>query len=457
MYDFIPKQFLILDSKKKTDFKVKTFNGYKKSEIMSELEKTILSGNIEKATLWLTELHCSGYLSQIINRLLNIYFKHINRANLKLIPIIFNTYINIKTKIEKNDELSLRNDQFVRNHIHNLLCFYTFSSKYKIPKLPNIKPESFNMLNNKHILIAKNLDKINFFIKNADDKNIIIPLAEIIENINNKGISKSLENCLFWLNWLYIYEKNTKEGYISCNTRSQEDINEKFYTDYNWIIWEILLKYSDNNIYIPLLFKLYKIDFQKSKKKQKLDIIILAILIIIDPLPKIENNILIQDNYYINKTKIISNINYQYLDINNNKEKGHEIVQNTIFEKKYSPLFSKEKYSKNHSDIALNNYTSKSVKKKNKQQSIIEKKNIKKKTDEEIYNEKVNNLFYNLDNVRVNSSKKMPMKIKENLNLNNKYIKKIQFNSQENLKTYNDNIQNKEKFSINKTLDTFKI
>ena len=315
MYDSIPKQFLILDPRKKTDFKVKTFNGYKKTEIISELEKTILSGNIEKATLWLTELHCSGYLNQIMNRFITIYFKHINKANLKLIPIIFTTFIKIKTKIEKNDELFLRNDQFIRNHIHNLLCLYTFSSKYKIPKLPNIKSESFNMLNNKHIFIAKNLDKVNYFIKNADDKNIIIPLAEIIENINNKGISKSLENSLFWLNWLYIYEKNTTEGYIFCNTRPQNDVNEKFYTDYSWIIWEILIKYSNHNKYIPILFKLYKIDFQKSKKKQKIDIIILAIIIIIDSLPKIENTELISSNYYINKTKILSNINYQYLDL----------------------------------------------------------------------------------------------------------------------------------------------
>ena len=60
---------LILDMRKKTEFKSKTLNGYKKSEIFNDLEKNILSGNIEKAILWLTELHCSGYLNQILNRL----------------------------------------------------------------------------------------------------------------------------------------------------------------------------------------------------------------------------------------------------------------------------------------------------------------------------------------------------------------------------------------------------
>ena len=120
MYDTIPKEFLIVDLKK-NDFKKKTFNGYKKSELFSELEKSILSGNIEKSILWLTELHCSGYLENISNKLLLIYFKHINKANLNIIRILVHFNTKIINKIKNNDQLSLRNDQFIRNNIHDLL------------------------------------------------------------------------------------------------------------------------------------------------------------------------------------------------------------------------------------------------------------------------------------------------------------------------------------------------
>ncbi len=51
MYNSIPKQYLIVDSRTAKDFKVKTFNGYKKSQVFTEMQKNILSGNIEKSVL----------------------------------------------------------------------------------------------------------------------------------------------------------------------------------------------------------------------------------------------------------------------------------------------------------------------------------------------------------------------------------------------------------------------
>ena len=463
MYDTIPKEFLIQDGKKLNDFKTKTFNGYKKSDIVSELEKNILSGNIEKSILWLTELHCSGYINLISIKLMSFYFKHINKANLNIIPILLRFRDQVKNKIKNNDPLSLRNDQFLRNNFHNIICILTFSPKYKLIKLPAIKPEFFNMKNNQNRILSPNLDAINLFIKNADDKNIIIPLAEILENIKNPGLSKSIENSLFWLNWILIYEKNFHKGYIICTTRTQTDVNPKFFNDFTWILWDIFFKFSDSP-FLQDLFKLYKDDFKKANKRQKIDIILLALLIIIDPQPKIKETELISDENYRTKTKIIANINYQYLDITNNWESEQGELYSNNFKKLYSPLFSNEKFPTNNLDISVEKYVKKEVKETIKKTKKQEQRTIQKNKKLENHNFMVNQAYNDVDMVRVLKPKPTPTKSKK---MDEIYIvpsnkketltlpKKSFFNLPKSKSTQSKSIY--PKFSINKEIDNFRL
>ena len=351
MYNSIPKQFEIYDNRKSKDFDKKTFNGYKKSDIFKELLKNILSGNIEKSILWVTELHCSGYTNIIYHKLFNLFTKEINKANLTIINLFINDFTLIKKKNEFYDNyIDLRNDQCIRNHITNIVCILTFSPKSKLEKLPNINSEDFNMVNNVKRIISKNLNDIQIFIKKNDPKNLIIPLSEILLNLKKTGISKSIENLLFWLNWIIVYEKNYHNGYIKCHTRNIDNVEPKFLNDFSWIIWEILLKVS-NSIYIYKLYNLYKLNFTKSKKKTKIDLIIIAFDIIINPFPYIDfdKNIL---NYTQNliRNKIIANINYQYYDINFNNSPNileKKLNQFPIINNKLTiqnPIFSKTSF-----------------------------------------------------------------------------------------------------------------
>ena len=97
MYNLIPKEFLINDTRTHKDFEKKTFNGYKKNEVFNELQKNILSGNIEKSILWSTELNCSGYTTLILDKLFYLYLKEINKANLSII----NLFIKILNYLKK--------------------------------------------------------------------------------------------------------------------------------------------------------------------------------------------------------------------------------------------------------------------------------------------------------------------------------------------------------------------
>ena len=231
------------------------------------------------------------------------------------------------------------------------------------------------MKNNKDRLLSKNLDSINQFIKINDDKNVIIPLSEILENILKPGMSISFENCIFWLNWILLYEKNRGKETIKCTTRPQEGVNEKFFQDFTWILWDIFLSLDNvyNNIILDLFF-IYKHQFKKSNRRQKIDIIILVFLILIDPHPKIKDTVLITEDNYMTKTKIIANINYQYLDVvDNTASEKRDLFQNN-FKKLYSPLFSNEKFHENNVEINFEKYTPNKIKQTTNNQKINEKK-----------------------------------------------------------------------------------
>ena len=92
MFNKIPKQFFINDTRTLKDFSKKTYNGYQKSKIFTELKRNIITGNLEKAGFWATELHCSGYLFQLYNSLFTMYMKNINKSNLSILQIFIDDF-----------------------------------------------------------------------------------------------------------------------------------------------------------------------------------------------------------------------------------------------------------------------------------------------------------------------------------------------------------------------------
>ena len=86
--------------------------------------------------------------------------------------------------------------------------------------------------------------------------------------------TRKWELALYWLAWVLEWEsRNTKRDkqYI-CGVRKIEGVDEKYFTDIVWIIWEIFIKEAPglNNetasYQIYALFKLYKFDFKPTKK-----------------------------------------------------------------------------------------------------------------------------------------------------------------------------------------------
>jgi len=393
MFNNIPKQFFIDDSRVIKDFSKKTYNGYQKSKIFTELKKNIISGNLEKAGFWATELHCSGYLYQLYNTLFNIYIKNINKSNLSILNIFIRDYKNLLIKKENfKDLLFLRNDQFYRNHIHNIVGYLTLSPKYNLPVLSKIKQEDFVMKNNKSRLISKNLNDINKIITKKDPKNVIIPLSEILLNLKNKGLSKSLENCIFWTSWLFTYDHNFFKKKLKCDYREQLNINKKYCYDFTWIIWEIIFTFPNHQC-IKELYNLYCMEFTFSKKINKLNLIVLAFMILIDPFPKIKLDYSLPSSKLNTLNTYLVNINFLYADFLKNTDSHiSKIIPRNIEHKNVSnkSIFSKKIYKKNYSMEQHMLKINKNIKPKivNKSNKINNKSN------------KINNKSNNINNTK---------------------------------------------------------
>lgn len=341
MYNDIPKSYKI--STKKID-KSLTYNKYSKAEVLKDLEKNLFSKSIEKTIFWGCELIISEYIDILYERLFQFFIMDINISNIQLIDLFyeeFQHYDKYKSQ-KKNDLTDIMNNQFFRNHTASIICYLTFSSKSKLPTLPKIKPEELIIKKSK--LLSTNLDRIKKYITKEDHKDIIIPLSEILTNLHIKKLRKSVDNCMFWLSWLLTYEKKYHKNNLICHyTTNVSELSEKLKNDFTWILWTILLDISDNK-YVLLLYKLYVRGFNKSKKVKRIYLIVLAFILVINPLPEINYNVpILLDKYSSIKNKVIACINFQYKDLLLNKESQKNIYPSIT--KENSPLFSKEVFS----------------------------------------------------------------------------------------------------------------
>jgi len=138
-------------------------------------------------------------------------------------------------------------------------------------------------------LISTNLNIVSRFIHKNDPKNIIIPLSEICNYLKDKQFN-AVHNTIYWISWLFEYEKIYHKGNLLVNLRNINDVDIKYLNDFVWILWDIIKYYSsnENKQIIDTLFNLYSINYTRGSKKSRSNIIIYAIIIIVNPVPKIK-------------------------------------------------------------------------------------------------------------------------------------------------------------------------
>lgn len=301
----IPKNYSILNNPIKDLFK----------SLTTYLDNRDIPNSISTAV----ELHLSGYHSKLIQILINYYYNEINIKNIPLLPFIDNFiryYSSIDPKIIKIHPLIIVNDQVIRNFLVFFITICCMSPRNKIAKLPKIDSDDFNLTN--QIIISKNLQLANQFIKPDDPKEIIIPISEICMYLSDQTLVNRDVKPIYWLSWLLGYEKQCHKNNLIVTNRVIDDVDDKFHNDFIWIIWSILIYFSNelNKKWIKYLLRQFTVGFSKSNKKTRSNIIIFAFTILINSFNDIDfEGLKLDEKLYREaiKNTIKSNIYYQAL------------------------------------------------------------------------------------------------------------------------------------------------
>ena len=92
----VPRSCSIEDPR--VNFKIKTYNEYKKTSVFTSLLKSIGESRLEEACHWTAELVASGYVIELFDKLLIYSSKNINIKNSKILTNITSKK-NIKKKL----------------------------------------------------------------------------------------------------------------------------------------------------------------------------------------------------------------------------------------------------------------------------------------------------------------------------------------------------------------------
>lgn len=267
---------IINDNRDKSEFKNITFSGFKKSDVIEKLYHAIISNDLKQMNYWYVELHISGSINDLWKIIILVASKNINIDN----PYLF-TYLYQKYKIyfEKYD-FSLRNDNEIRNILNEIMNVLINSKKNnKFITLPKISDIDFkkDYLHN----------KITYNYQNDyDDEELNIGIGQILWNIDND--IKKIDDLIYWYQWIEKLEqlKKKKKYDFIVKKRNVKNIDEKYKSDWTWIIWEIIfVKLNKVSLYnknikneIISIYYFYKLDYKSSDKKIKKYLLFCAFL-----------------------------------------------------------------------------------------------------------------------------------------------------------------------------------
>ena len=218
-------QFLIIDNRPIDTFKIKTFaSGFKKNEVFKVLFDSISKQKIENALHWTTECIISGYLVELLDKLLSYASKkiHINHPNLPTFLLKkYNHFyriieIDLKKTSEKNEIIHYRNNQCIRNLFFNIVITIIQSPKTKkYDEYPKIDPNiDFNFDNIKKRLIATANYVPDNMVKFTDPEELRIIINEIIYQFNNQ--TNGYEIVSYWISWIIQWEKLNRKKKLNA-------------------------------------------------------------------------------------------------------------------------------------------------------------------------------------------------------------------------------------------------
>ena len=268
------------------DFKQISFSGFKKQDVVKELNYAFDNCLIESAIYWCGELVCSGNFKFLWENIISYMSVSINILNPKL-PIFMQNRFNVfKTIINSgylDRELHLRNHNTIRQLFSEICLVLCCSKKKQINYSIKLNKEiAYDLIKNSNKLNAPNIEYIKPYFEVDDSKDLFVACNEFAYNLSKD--SNNVSEAIYWIEWILNYCAIKKK--IICNYRGFPSVLDKYKKNFIWIIWEIILDHSTcdqlTSKIIHSLLDIFCIHYSEGTNRKRKKLIYFAISIIID-------------------------------------------------------------------------------------------------------------------------------------------------------------------------------
>lgn len=316
-------KYKINDTRKPNEMRTETFSGYKKSEVKKQLLQNILDSKIEQSCYWCAELICSGQFWDIWEIILECCMKYIH-IGLPKLPIYiqkcYDTFRNFILQNDENDEISLRNQQNVRDLFTECMVVLCKAKKKLAMTTRKIEDdEDYNKLMYGNKLLATSKDYLKGVFKKADPNELVIPMNELCYHLSYE--SKNSYHAIYWIEWFIRYEQRCikEKKMFMCGERSI-CYDDKSKYDIVWILFSIFFneieKRKEKNIetikfiekVIDSIYFLFCLRYQKSVIRKRRYLLYFCVFLLCDKLDYTEN--LIEDKELLDRVKMRGNLVY---------------------------------------------------------------------------------------------------------------------------------------------------
>lgn len=275
------------DIRAETDFKGKSFSGYKRGDVKKELLKSLFAGKVENACYWCAELICCGAFIEIWDVITIFVGKYVHLANVKLpvyLDIRYNAFRDIVGSGYTENELKLRNHTGIRELFAEIMVVLCGSHKKHNLERIKVKPAELDIMEMKGRLKAPNVGYAGAAFKKDDPKELFIPLNEFAYHISSD--SKDMLLACFWIEWLLEFEIVCKKKKATCACQSR-DFAAKMQNDPIWMVWDVILvetgRRKMNNKIVQALLNLFSIRYNASAKRKRIYLLYFAVALLTEP------------------------------------------------------------------------------------------------------------------------------------------------------------------------------
>lgn len=333
-----PFDYSINDPRLTKDFKGITISGYKRTDVANVFYNSLFNSELENACRWSVELHATGLLKPLLDKLELLYFKNVNISNPYFIFYYYrrkDTLEQLMMKYPKKSEIFSRNCQEIRNLICELVSIVCLSKKnivFENKSLPKLGKDFGNINNLRPKIVATDTRKIYRYLSDKDPSEVKLALNEIVNILYS--FDCNFDKVVFWYLWLKkitqvkMNGKKKTDFSFKCEPYEIKGVGDNYKTEWVWPLWKIILDVLKNSpdVIVRFVRKIYS-EFKKgyngySNKAKHYQIMLSLYVITTSTNWKI--NIRQHDDHII---QACGNINYLYKNIEDGLTKNLSFKQ----------------------------------------------------------------------------------------------------------------------------------